>query len=283
MILTRILWPQLSLTGGLLKTLYNTPCMLLVSCKRTVAEQLGIPEPPKGPKRPFWSFMMSHKQDIQTRFPKLSYPEILMKLGHMWSELSFDEKNKWVLEYERQKMAYQVRYRNYLETVGPEHIECMKYLKKQHQLKKKVYSQLVSRKKKKNCSVEKPKSPGNAFTMYLRTLDQGNTKLRDFMFAASTKWNTLPDKEKNMYHKQAKVLEDQYQSELSKWEKNMRLIGREDLIHNHQQWVQLKASTTPNNGSTEVQVKPTAPKPAKAAVSSDTNKRFRRIVIIKRT
>ncbi|KAG7177171.1 putative HMG-box domain-containing protein 1 [Homarus americanus] len=189
MILTRILWPQLSLTGGLLKTLYNTPCMLLVSCKRTVAEQLGIPEPPKGPKRPFWSFMMSHKQDIQTRFPKLSYP-------------------------------------------------------------------------------------GSLFL---------NLKYRDFMFAASTKWNTLPDKEKNMYHKQAKVLEDQYQSELSKWEKNMRLIGREDLIHNHQQWVQLKASTTPNNGSTEVQVKPTAPKPAKAAVSSDTNKRFRRIVIIKRT
>ncbi|XP_069936484.1 uncharacterized protein [Cherax quadricarinatus] len=66
----------------------------------------------------------------------------------------------------------------------------------------------------------KPKVPGNAFTIFIKSLDQGELKLKDFMYDAAIKWNMLPEEEKDVFRTLAKKYEKQYCHEISQWEKN---------------------------------------------------------------
>ncbi|KAK8720375.1 hypothetical protein OTU49_013368, partial [Cherax quadricarinatus] len=120
--------------------------------------------------------------------------------------------------------------------------------KKKSNVKTRKYAEYLVTKKTVHADIDlmKPKVPGNAFTIFIKSLDQGELKLKDFMYDAAIKWNMLPEEEKDVFRTLAKKYEKQYCHEISQWEKKMKKIGRQDLVENHQFFMKLKASAFQN-------------------------------------
>lgn len=243
-------------TTEVITTCGNTWCMAVVTYKKTVAKQLSPPEPPKRPLSPYLRFYQHHKTEIHKKYPDMPKQEVAIKVKHIWRQLTFDEKNRWSLQYDREKVAHNISYKNYMKTLSLDQIQMMKNLKKKHELRKKI----VITNEKQGINIEKPKVPGNAFTVYLKTLDRGETKLKEFMRTAACKWNLLTEVEKQPFCEEAKTLEKKYQNELSFWEMKALKAGREDLVQRHQELVKLKsAAVQSNNRITEEQIREIIP------------------------
>ncbi|KAK8720376.1 hypothetical protein OTU49_013368, partial [Cherax quadricarinatus] len=93
--------------------------------------------------------------------------------------------------------------------------------KKKSNVKTRKYAEYLVTKKTVHADIDlmKPKVPGNAFTIFIKSLDQGELKLKDFMYDAAIKWNMLPEEEKDVFRTLAKKYEKQYCHEISQWEK----------------------------------------------------------------
>nr|XP_045619061.1 transcription factor A, mitochondrial-like [Procambarus clarkii] len=169
--------------GGLCRPTLLARTLPLVSFvyKSTVAQQLGIPEPPKRPVTPYLNFMMQSQAEIQKKYPELSYRERIYKITQIWKNLGDNEKNKWLLEYKKQKEEYSIKYNNYIQNLSSEQIQNIEDLKKEKSAKtkkRKCTKAAKIERKEPDIDISKPKSPGNAFTLYIRTLNRGNTKLK---------------------------------------------------------------------------------------------------------
>ncbi|KAK8732963.1 hypothetical protein OTU49_006682 [Cherax quadricarinatus] len=78
------------------------------SYKKTIAEKLGLPEPPKKPISNYFHFLEHHREDVLKEFPDLRQKEVITKLSHLWQNLSPAEKEEWTQKSEREKAAYDI-------------------------------------------------------------------------------------------------------------------------------------------------------------------------------
>ncbi|XP_076052933.1 transcription factor A, mitochondrial-like [Oratosquilla oratoria] len=216
---------------------------ILAACKQTIAEELGIPEPPKRPLTPYMRFAHKTRENMKRQNPGLSHTEITSKLVTTWQNLPMTQKNYWSSEYQREKIMFDKRQADYIRSLTPLQIENIKELKRKR-AKDKAKKQMRREKKKQSEELGKPKHPGNAFTMYLLSLDRGEAPLKEFLSGAASRWHRLPVQEQDLFKEKAKKLREQYEKELVKWEEKMIRAGRADLVRQHQQLEDLKSSAS---------------------------------------
>lgn len=213
--------------------------MLSVAFKQTVAEQLGLPEPPKRPLTPHVRYIKEQLEENMKRFPTLSSQEVFIKTLDIWKSLSTLEKSKWTTEYGREKEIYDVNYKAYMEKLSPSQVENIKKLKKKRS-EDKTKRQVRRDKKKESELLGKPKYPGNAFLLYVSSLDRGEASAKEFVTAAATNWHKLPEQTQKVYRDKAKKLLEEYQQQLLQWENKMVKQGRIDLVRVNQLGGELK-------------------------------------------
>ncbi|XP_042868568.1 transcription factor A, mitochondrial-like isoform X2 [Penaeus japonicus] len=244
MALARIFSSQLSLVSrGLIWKCIDNPCVLSVAGKQTVAQELGLPDPPKRPMTPYIRFVNANRQEIKKKYPELSAPQLTIKLASLWNELGLPEKSKWSLLYTKDREAYDLKYKEYMKKLTPQQIESMKDLKRKRS-QDKLKRQIRRDKKKETEELGKPKHPGNAFTLYLLSLDRGEAPLKEFLTGAASRWRRLPEEEQEVFRERAKKQREQYEQELRHWEAKMIKSGRADLVRRHQQLEDLKHTAT---------------------------------------
>ncbi|XP_045618818.2 high mobility group protein B3 [Procambarus clarkii] len=223
-----------SLTRWLCVSPLTASRFVSVACKQTIAERLGLPEPPKRPSTAYLRFVKHHREDVERKFPELPYKELRFKLSRMWRNLSAVEKDKWIQEYNIDKVAYNIKYKEYLKITTPRDIENMKNMRKDLASKKeKRYQQLNN--KIESEQLEKPRAPGNAFILFLSSLDSAGLTRKEFLIEASSKWHSLTEEEQRPFVERSKREREQYMHELSDWEAKMAKAGRYDLIRPKQQ------------------------------------------------
>ncbi|XP_045618762.1 transcription factor A, mitochondrial [Procambarus clarkii] len=233
MALARLFSAQCTLARALLLPHTHTPCVLSVACKQTVAEQLGLPNPPKRPLSPYLRFIQQYYEENKAKFPKLSSKEIFAKSVQDWRNTNADDKLKWTSQYEKEKAVYDIRYSDYVKQLSPNQLDSIKILKKKRSDEKIKRQQ--RREKKKECEeLGKPKYPGNAFMLYLSTLDRGDAPAKEFMSGAAKQWNMLPEETQIVYREKAKESLKIYQNDLAEWEVKMLKAGRADLVRVNQ-------------------------------------------------
>lgn len=241
--LARLFSSQLAVSRvGLLWRSNIIPCVVPIANKQTVAEELGLPTPPKRPISAYLRWVSFHRDEYRRKFPKLTFLDVNRKLAETWNGLGVLEKETWSAEYRKDKEIFDKQYEDYMKKLTPEQITNIKNLKKKRS-QDKVKRQMKREKRKDNEELGKPKHPGNAFTLYLMSLDRGNFPLKDFLTTAAASWKQLPEEQLKIYKDKAAKNREQYNRELHEWELKMIRAGRADLVRQHQQLEDLKRSS----------------------------------------
>ncbi|KAG0725138.1 Transcription factor A, mitochondrial [Chionoecetes opilio] len=235
MALARLCATHHSLLGKALFRHADNPGLLSVAYKhkQSVAEQLGLPEPPKRPLTPHVQFIKDRIEDMIKKYPNSSSQEVFIKTLDHWRALSILEKDKWTSEYGKEKEIYNTVYKAYIEKLSPSQLDSIKALKKKR-LEDKAKRQLRRDKKKESEELGKPKYPGNGFFLYTSTLDRGEASAKEFVTGAAQRWHRLPEETQSVYREKAKKLTEEYQQQLRQWEVKMAKIGRVDLVRVNQ-------------------------------------------------
>ncbi|KAK8732961.1 hypothetical protein OTU49_006682 [Cherax quadricarinatus] len=203
------------------------------SYKKTIAEKLGLPEPPKKPISNYFHFLEHHREDVLKEFPDLRQKEVITKLSHLWQNLSPAEKEEWTQKSEREKAAYDIQYINYVKMMNPKDLNKMKKLEKK--LKNKKQQKYIRRRKNiEGEKLGKPKLPNSPFMMFLELLKIPELSRKEFSLEAGRRWQSLPEDEKKVFLEKARKERDQYERELTEWEAKMAKEGRYDLLRSKQ-------------------------------------------------
>lgn len=244
MALVRLFRSQCSIVHkGLFGRLSETPCLTSIAGKQTAAEELGLPAPPKLPSNGYLRFSNAIRPNIKRQFPNMDPRSVQAKLAQHWQNLPLVEKDRWNKEFLKEKEIYTRKYADYLRKLTPKQVEDIKALKSQRRQEKQKKT-LHREKKKESAELGKPKHPGNIFMQYLMSLDRGEATMKEFLTAAAIRWRNLPEEEKEVYKRKAKILRDQYEAKLKDWELKMIRNGRSDLVRRQNQIEDL--STNPH-------------------------------------
>ncbi|KAK3860317.1 hypothetical protein Pcinc_033623 [Petrolisthes cinctipes] len=231
--LVRLVCGQYSLLRNSLFNHVYTPCVTSVALKQTVAEQLGLPPPPKRPHTPYIRFIKHYIKNYKDKFPQINHIEVFKKATQEWKHLNNHEKGMWTGNYEQERLQYAARYKDYMQRLSPREVESMRQLKRK-QLQDKAKRQATKEKKQECESLGRPKYPGNAFLLYVQTLERGEAEVKEFIIGAAKSWHRLPDTKQSVFKDKAKIQLDQYKKELTVWEERMLRAGRPDLVRaNH--------------------------------------------------
>ncbi|CAL4124048.1 unnamed protein product, partial [Meganyctiphanes norvegica] len=214
-----------------------------VAQKQTVAEELGLPPPPKIPINGYFRYAAAIRPNIKRQYPKMEARDITARLALHWQNLPPIEKDRWNKEFQKDKEAYALKLAEYLRKLSPKQIEDMKDLKSKRRQDKQKRT-LKRERKRESEELGKPKHPGNVFMQYLMSLDRGEATMKEFLSGAASRWRSLPEEDKEVYRRKAKVLKDQYEAKLKNWEMKMIREGRPDLVRRQNQIEDL--STTQN-------------------------------------
>merc|ERR1712106_1197131 len=163
MALVRLFRSQCSITHrSLFGRLTETPCLTSVALKQTVAEELGLPTPPKMPANGYLRYLNAIRPNVKRQYPSIEAKAITTKLAQYWQALPAHEKIRWNNEYQKEKEIYDRKNEEYLRKLSPKQIQDMKDLKSQrrHDKAKKLQNREI---KKESESLGKPKHPGNVF------------------------------------------------------------------------------------------------------------------------
>ncbi|XP_064084412.1 transcription factor A, mitochondrial-like [Macrobrachium nipponense] len=236
--LARLFSSRLNLSRTILRPNVNS-WVLPAATKKTVAEELGLPPPPKRPASAYLRWLSEFRDKYQVQYPKLTFMELNKKLAETWNEYTPQQKERWVSLYRHEKEGFDRKYEKYMNSLTPMQVESINKLKKKR-LEDKHKRQVKRDKKKDSEELGKPKHPGNAFTLYLVTLDRGGATLKEFLHGAATRWKQLPESDLKYYKDKAAKAREQYQKELHEWELKMIRAGRSDLVRQHQQLEDLK-------------------------------------------
>ncbi|KAK7084574.1 hypothetical protein SK128_014769 [Halocaridina rubra] len=236
--LARSLSTKLSISRVLWKTCGNA-CVVQVANKQTLTEELGLPPLPKRPSSAYLQWFNSNKDRFRKAHPDLTFKEQTKKLGETWTNLSLSEKEHWTQLYRKERDVYDKKYEEYMKRLTPQEIASLKNLKKK-KADEKMKRHIRRERKKDNLELGKPKHPGNAFTIYLLTLDRKELPVKEFLQTAANMWRQLPEKEVQMYRDKALRNREVYKKELHEWEMRMIREGRSDLVRQHHQLEDLK-------------------------------------------
>ncbi|XP_068226890.1 transcription factor A, mitochondrial isoform X2 [Palaemon carinicauda] len=234
----RLFSSGLSLTRTILRPNVNS-WLIPVATKKTVAEELGLPPPPKRPSSAYLRWLSEFREKYQRMYPRLTFMELNKKLAEAWNEYTPQQKERWTNLYREEKEAFDQKYEMYMKNLTPEQIESINKLKKQRSVDK-IKRQVKRDKKRDSEELGKPKHPGNAFTLYLLSQDRGGAILKDFLHGAATRWKQLPESDLKYFKDKAAEARERYQKELHEWEMKMIKAGRSDLVRQHQQLEDLK-------------------------------------------
>ncbi|KAK3860031.1 hypothetical protein Pcinc_033882 [Petrolisthes cinctipes] len=175
-------------------------------------------------------FLRHHRIQLENTHPHISYPAIVRKTIRMWRDQSL-KKNK---ETNNTKTitTSQTNINNNNPSVSLNEFR-MRDPTRENKCGYLAENDTRTMRRRKRISTEKPKCPGNAFTLFLSSQLQGNRKLKDYLYESSLAWNHLSEEEKEIYYEKSRTLHLQYQTQLDHWEKKMRRRGRKDLVTNH--------------------------------------------------
>lgn len=224
------------------------PCLVSSAGKKTIQQDTELPKLPKRPLTPYIQFIMCHRDDIRREHPTLTRKEVESRLLRKWQSFTFEERNLWSLKYEREKAEYDKQYKEVMKKLDSLQIKQTPDDRIQKRSKQKLklgedsetMTQRLTKDKNSNerkieCEyLGKPKAPRNSFTLYLNTVKQDGVQIKNFMRKASVTWKKLPEEEKEIFRQKAKALQEQYQTDLLRWETKMCEMGRMDLIRSHQ-------------------------------------------------
>ncbi|KAK8377795.1 hypothetical protein O3P69_014026 [Scylla paramamosain] len=233
MALARLCVVHQSFLGRALFRHAEAPGVLSVAYKQSVAQQLGLPEPPKRPLAPHVRFIKDRIEEFNKKYPNLTNQEVFAKTLDHWKSLNSLEKSKWTSEYNREREVYNAVYKAYVQKLSPSQLESIKALKRKRSEDK---AKRTSRRDKKRESEDlgKPKYPGNAFFLYISTLQRGDSTGKEFVKEAAQSWHSLPERKQQVYREKAKKMLEEYHEELLQWEAKMVQKGRLDLVRTNQ-------------------------------------------------
>ncbi|RXG55924.1 Transcription factor A, mitochondrial [Armadillidium vulgare] len=199
---------------------FSPPRMDIIFGKKTLAEELGIPAPPKRPPSPFFMYFKEERENFSHI---TNNAEKMRKAGQNWHSLDESLKSKYFETYKLEIENYKKNVKKYKSTLSQEQIRDIKKLKE----KKKMESAagLAKQQLRKECEeLGKPKHPGNAISLFMREVENQS------LGGKGNQWRNLPESSKKSYLMKARKLMEQYQLDLYSWEMKMLASDRKDLV-----------------------------------------------------
>ncbi|KAB7496102.1 Transcription factor A, mitochondrial [Armadillidium nasatum] len=144
-----------------------SPRMDIICGKKTLAEELGIPAPPKRPPSPFFMYFIEERQNFSHI---TSTAEKMRKAGQNWHSLDESLKSKYYETYKLEIEDYKKKVKKYKSTLSQEQIKDIKKLKEKKKMEN--AAALTKQKLRKECEeLGKPKHPGNAISLFMKEVE----------------------------------------------------------------------------------------------------------------
>jgi len=180
-----------------------------------------------GPKKPPNAYSLFWKDQM----PKFSgkVQERVKKISTNWKQLPAVEKQPYE---EKSKKLFEA-YHKAIKQMPPQMLQERTRMKAERKLSLNN-RRLLTAKRKIRRDFGAPKKPLNSFALFQATLDRAKMGMLEFVKHSATKWNALPEAEKQRYATEAKRALDSYKLQLAEWEKKMRAQNREkelDVLH----------------------------------------------------
>jgi len=160
--------------------------------------------------------------------PSLKASQIMSMLGGKWSNLSEEEKQKYVEEYKQELPKYSQILADYKASLSPEDVEAIKKAKLAKELKKEKRD-----KRERVKDLGKPKKPATPFLSFI--MGRAQKGITPLAYAQRCKefakeWKALSDEEKKPLIDKFETEKQKYEKELAKWEQKMIKMGNTDVV-----------------------------------------------------
>lgn len=192
---------------------------------KTVIDSHKIPNKPKRPLTGYLKFMMEKRPIILKENPSLQSTDIVKRVAEQWKALSYEGKAKYQEEAVHDRAKYDEEILKYNAELTPEQVEVLshiEYEKRKDRKKRKLRKEYIA--------TGKPKRPITSFGLFVQDNATSGKPLAEVMIEMKTKWEQLPDIEKQKYQIKFKKNIEKYEIELAKWENEMIAEGKTHLI-----------------------------------------------------
>nr|QEL09422.1 transcription factor A [Musca domestica] len=198
--------------------------------KLTVEQQVGLPARPKKPLTPYFRFMNDLRPKILAANPSLALVDVVKQVSKKWETADASLKQRLQEEYKKEQQEYIEKRMKYDAKITDEQRSQIKELK---QGKIEAKERRMMRKRIKDLG--RPKKPASAFIRFIakeriRTPQKPNQTFREWHEAATKKWSTLSQGEKDIYMQESRKEFETYKKEIAVWEEKMIRMGHIDVV-----------------------------------------------------
>lgn len=175
-----------------------------VSNKITLEERVGLPLRPKKPLTPYFRFMKELRPKLIASNPGMSLTDVVKEVSKKWEYAEVSLKQRLQEEYKKEQKDYIEKRTKYEAKITDEQRLQIKELKQQ---KLEAKERRMMRKRIKQ--LDRPKKPASGFLRFIakeriRTPQTDKQTFREWQRAATTKWSSLSEGEKNIYLQEAR-------------------------------------------------------------------------------
>jgi len=198
----------------------------LQSRKQSLAEELGLPNAPPLPAKPFHKYMAEQRNVMQN----LPWSERRNKLSESWKSLDKDEKQSRVKAYEEEQVEYKNSFLAFISALSPQQLMSLRTAMSRRSV---AYDKRASRRdRKKDAEANgRPKRPVNPFVLFLDEVVQKDSGSRkDVVRNAAEQWKALEPEQRQGFMSEYEAQMRQYSTRLQLWEDRMCEEGRVDLV-----------------------------------------------------
>ncbi|XP_073816301.1 mitochondrial transcription factor A isoform X2 [Musca autumnalis] len=198
--------------------------------KLTIEQQVGLPVRPKKPLTPYFRFMNDLRPKILASNPNLALIDVVKQVSKKWETADPSLKQRLQEEYKKEQQEYVEKRMKYDAKITDEQRNQIKELKQE---KTEAKERRMMRKRIKDLG--RPKKPASAFIRFIakervRTPQSPKQTFREWQEAATKKWSTLPQAEKDMYIQESRKEFEIYKKEIAAWEDKMIRLGNIDVV-----------------------------------------------------
>uniref|UniRef100_A0A1I8N5Z3 HMG box domain-containing protein n=1 Tax=Musca domestica TaxID=7370 RepID=A0A1I8N5Z3_MUSDO len=198
--------------------------------KLTVEQQVGLPARPKKPLTPYFRFMNDLRPKILAANPSLALVDVVKQVSKKWETADASLKQRLQEEYKKEQQEYIEKRMKYDAKITDEQRSQIKELKQE---KIEAKERRMMRKRIKDLG--RPKKPASAFIRFIakeriRTPQKPTQTFREWHEAATKKWSTLSQGEKDIYMQESRKEFETYKKEIAVWEEKMIRMGHIDVV-----------------------------------------------------
>lgn len=197
--------------------------------QKSVVNTLQFPPKPKKPNPPFFQFLKEKRLEVAEKH-NLKSKDAINVISEMWRQFDVDAKKKMTEMYNIELEKYKENMKNYKESLTDDQrneLFRIKYQQVEQKTKRKLKRELKE--------LGRPRKPPTAYLIFVteEMKKRGNVPVKTYMAMVGNKWKELDTESKTKYIKAASVENDNYNTELLKWESDMIKAGRIDLVRSY--------------------------------------------------